>query len=108
MFGSGLSYDDKLDLRIHRNLGHLWKKDQKVCQCGLWKGLKTEDLDETNFLALWTLDQRLTFEKTPSLPETLEQNPVILDHYESKRIMFSSAMEASQSFQSVGKILSVI
>jgi hypothetical protein len=101
--------------------GHYWlnpedREDQMTaehCQCGLvsssdcfrqWSSL------EYHSESHYTPNKQPKDLKIATFEEAsrVSMPPIILDFYESKASMFFSALEASESLSSVGKVLSVI
>ena len=86
------------ELETDTKFGHLWTKDER-CNCGLISS--SRDNQRKQFPG----PEEATYESCEELPENLLKNLVILDHFESKLSAYCSAIEASESFSSVGKVI---
>ena len=101
---------DKIDLLTDQNYGHLWQPERNHCQCGL---LSKQQITNHVWIPIQQQHTReLVYKNEKIRPSSTLQWPyeakhVIVDSYLSKLSMYCSALEASESFLSIGSLISL-
>ena len=102
---------DKIDLLTDQDYGHLWQPEKKHCQCGL---LSKQQISSNHVWIPLQQQHREMYKNEKILRPSLtkvqwpnEAKHVIVDNYLSKFSMYCSALEASESFLSIGTLISL-
>ena len=103
---------EKSELLTDQEFGHLWQPDKNHCQCGL---LSKHQISHQIPLQCHTGDHYQNQEILQKLSKAACQlsdantsaRLLIFDHYLSKISMYCSSLEASESFLSLGSVISL-
>lgn len=103
---------EKSELLTDQEFGHLWQPDKNHCQCGL---LSKHQISHQIPLQCHMGDHYQNQEIMQKLSKATcllsEANTsarlLIFDHYLSKISMYCSSLEASESFLSIGSVISL-
>ena len=103
---------EKSELLTDQEFGHLWQPDKNYCQCGL---LSKHQISHQSPLRCHMGDhyqnQEIMQKLSKATCQFSEANTsarlLIFDHYLSKISMYCSSLEASESFLSIGSVISL-
>ena len=103
---------EKSELLTDQEFGHLWQPDKNHCQCGL---LSKHQISHQSPLRCHMGDdyqnQEIMQKLSKATCQFSEANTLarllIFDHYLSKISMYCSSLEASESFLSIGSVISL-
>ena len=103
---------EKSELLTDQEFGHLWQPDKNHCQCGLLsKHQISHQIPLQSHMGDHYQNQEIMQKLSKATCQLSEANTsaglLIFDHYLSKISMYCSSLEASESFLSLGSVISL-